>query len=249
MACFIFDGVDYARTLDVVSVDMPALPPTTPDLRYAAGRDGAVLAGNPCGPMTVKITARLAADSIDERDIQREWAMVAARMRTKEPKPLYLTEDRYRLAVLSNDTQLEFSTYSATAELTFLCPDPIAYGAERTFTVPSGGAVSFIVGGSYRAAPRIEADAVRDASSQVWGVRLDEGDYIYVETGGPSARHVVLDCAKRTCVVNGTASLPTLESDWIELEPLDEDGNPIVHVLRMDEGTGEATVTLTERWR
>lgn len=241
MACFIFDGVDYANILDVASIEMPALPQTSPDLRYATGRDGALLAGNAFQPLEITVKARLATDTIDERDIQRRWAEVAARMRTAEPRPLSISEGIYRNAVLQDESPLDFKTYSAVAELKFLCPDPVAYGIERTVTVPSGGSVTFNVGGTYRTRPKVTAQAVRNSSSNLWGIRLDGADYIHVATGSASARAVSIDCDARTCTVAGNAAMITLDSDWLELEPG-------THTLAMDNGTGEATVTFRERW-
>ena len=120
MACFVFGGIDYSDVLDVESIDMPALPATSPELRTASGRDGALLAGNRLEPLEIKIKARLATDGIDPRDIQRRWAQEAARMRSEEPQALYLTQGVYRMAVLADASPLEFRSYSATAELTFL---------------------------------------------------------------------------------------------------------------------------------
>ena len=241
MACFVFDGVDFGEVLEVASIDIGALPETTPDMRYAPGRDGAELAGNVLAPLEIKIKARLVTDATDERDIQRKWSEAAALLRTGEPRPLSLSEGRYWLAALTGKSPLEFKTYSATAELTFVCPDPVAYGAEREVTVPSGGSATFVVGGTYPAKPTIAAQAVRDASSLVWGLRLDEGDYVHVATGNAAARPVAIDCDRRTCLVNGDVALPTLYSDWLELAP----GK---HTLRNDEGTGAATVAFRERW-
>lgn len=241
MACFVFDGVDYSSLVDVASIEMPALPKAAADLRTATGRDGALLAGNPLEPMTIKVKARLAVDSIDPRDIQRAWALVAAGMRTDGPRKLNLTEDVYRMAVLTDAVPLDYNSYSAIGELTFVCPDPVAYGDERTVTVPSGGSVTFEVGGTYPAKPAIAAEAVRDGSSLVWGVRLDAGDYVHVATGAAAARDVEVDCDKRTCTIEGDPSMITTDSDWLVLEPGE-------HTLAMDNGTGAATVTFTERW-
>lgn len=241
MACFVFGGVDYADILDVASIEMPAIPESAPDLRYASGRDGALLASNDLKPLYIRVKVRLATEHIDPRDIQRRWAEVAATMRHAEPEMLSLADGIWYLAVLADDSRLEFNTYSAFATLTFLCPDPVAYGDERTVEVPSGGSVDFLVGGSYPARPVINAAAVRDSVSNIWGVRLDSGDFIHVATGSASVRNVEADCAARTCIVNGNPALPTLDSDWLVLEP-----GP--HTLEMDNGTGAATVTFRERW-
>lgn len=241
MACFVFDGIDYAGTFEVASIEMSALPTTVPDLRSAAGRDGSYLASNPLSPLEIRVEARIATGATDPRDIQRIYAEAVAPLRTADPRPLFLTEGLHRLAVLAEESPLEFKTYSATAKLKFICPDPVAYGEEKTFTVPSGGSRTFTVGGTYPAKPRITASAVRNASSLVWGLRLDEGDYIHVATGSGSSRAVAIDCGERTLKVAGSAALPTLDSDWLGFEPGE-------HVLRMDNGTGAATVSYVERW-
>jgi hypothetical protein len=117
----------------------------------------------------------------------------------------------------------------------------VAYGAARTVTVPSGGSVEFNVGGTYKTMPRITANAARDSSSLVWGLRLDGGDFVHVATGSNAVKSVLIDCAERICTVAGAVALPTLDSDWLELEPG-------THTLAMDNGTGAATVVFTERW-
>lgn len=241
MGCFVYDGVDLASTFEVLEVEIPAIAPVTADLRQAAGLDGAAFAGSKLGPLEITVTARIATAIIDPRDIQRTWADAVAAIRKTEPKPLYLVEGRYRNAILVEDTPLEFATYSATGKLKFACPDPVSFGTSRSVTVPSGGSVTFEVGGTYPAAPYISASAVRDSSSQVWGLRLDSADFIHVATGSASARAVRIDCAKRTLTVASAAKLPTLDSDWLSLPP----GS---HTLQMDNGTGAATVTFAERW-
>ena len=101
--------------------------------------------------------------------------------------------------------------------------------------------MTFNVDGTYKAAPVITANATRNASSLVWGLRLDEGDYLHIATGSASARPITANCGERTLSVNGSVAIPTLDSDWLELEPG-------VHTLRMDNGTGAATVTWRDRW-
>lgn len=241
MACFVFGGIDYGERLDVETIEAPAIAKSSPDMRYAAGRDGGYLAGNRLDPMEIKVKARLATDRIDEREIQRMWADVAATMRHDGPVPLSLVDGFYWMAVLADEPKLKFRHYSATAELVFLCPDPVAYGAVRRLTVPSGGEVRFKVDGTYPAKPRIVASAVRDAESLVWGLRLDDGDHVHVATGSAQARSVALDCDARTCTVNGATALPTLDSDWLAFAPGE-------HTLEMDHGTGAAELVFTERW-
>lgn len=243
MGCFVFGNLTLSDDFEVLGIEMPAMAPTAPDLRPIPGRDGAVLAGNDLGPLEIKVTARIATDTIDPRDIQQIWADKVAPIRNAGEQLLKLTADRGRMAVLTGESPLEYATYSATGTLTFTCQDPIAYGASRTENVPSGGSKTFTVGGTAPAMPTITANAVRNSTSLVWGIRLDGGDFVHIATGSASSRSVVVDCAARTCTVAGTATLPTLDSDWLALEPGE-------HTLAMDYGTasGGATVTFTERW-
>lgn len=120
-------------------------------------------------------------------------------------------------------------------------PDPYRYGKVRSVTVPSGGSVTFLVGGTRPTPVSLEASAaVRSSGSTVWGVRFDENEFMHLATGSASARVVKIDSSTRAVTVgNGTAML-TLDSDWAVLSP----GR---HTARMDEGTGAATLTWRER--
>ncbi|MBR0403778.1 MAG: phage tail family protein [Eggerthellaceae bacterium] len=242
MACFIFGSIELTERFEVKGIEMPAIASSTVDVRSVPGMDGGVLVSNDLDPLEIKVTCRLTTDTIDPREVQQAWADAVARIRRAGTQALYLTPDRFRMAVLAGETPLEYANYSATGELTFLCADPVAYGREREITVPSGGSVTFHVDGTYPTAPTIAAaSAVRDGTALVWRLRLDGGAYIAVETGSASARKVDADCARRVCKVADAVKLPTLESDWIVLEP----GS---HTLQMDKGTGAATVTYRERW-
>lgn len=242
MGCFVYDGVDLESRFEVAKVEIQAIPSISLDLREASGINGAAIAGKRLDPMEVAVTVRMATEYIDERDIQRVFAEEMAPLVTDEPKPLYLSDGRYHMAILHDSTVLEFGTYSATCELKFLCADPIAYGMERTVTVPSKGSVEFEVRGTWPAKPAISApSAVRDGTALIWGICLDSNDHLHVLTGTSSAVAVEMDCPERTCTVAGATALPTLDSDWLELEPG-------THTLANDYGTGAATVTYVERW-
>ena len=241
MTMLIFNGNSLSDILEIESITMPAMAPVAVTTRDAPGRDGAAFCGSRMEPMEIVVKARLATKCIEPAEIQRQWSRVAALLRSDGPAPLTIAPGLYRMAVLSEETPLKFRSYSATAELRFLCADPVAYGDERTITVPSGGSVTFEVFGTYPAAPKIAAQAVRDAEALVWGIRLDSGDYIHVATGSADAQAVEIDCADRTCKVASSAAVPTLDSDWLALEPG-------THTLVMDKGTGAATVTFRERW-
>ena len=126
-------------------------------------------------------------------------------------------------------------------ELSFQANDPCRYGEVRSITVPSGGSATFRVDGNIPAIASITASAaVRSSGSTVWGVRFDEGDFVHIATGSSSARKVEINGATRSAKVAGAVSMITLDSNWPSLAP----GN---HTVRMDEGTGAATLTWQER--
>ena len=162
----------------------------------------------------------------------------------RDEAPLAFSDDDglYYMAVPTGAMQPERYLNAVNVHVELALADPIMYGRTCEIVVPSGGSTTFKVGGSYPAQPVIEASAVRNASSLVWGLRLDDGDFMHVKTGSSSARTVKLDCAERTLVLNGDVALPTVDSDWLAFEPG-------VHTLAMDNGTGAATVTFVERWQ
>lgn len=242
MTTFLFNGINMTQYLDVAGFEVGALPQIAVDAREVSGRDGTAFMGTTLAPLLLTVEARLAANTIEPSEIQREWARVASLLRTAEPAPLSVSPGIYRMAVLSDETPLEFQTYSATAKLQFYCPDPVAYGATRAVEVPSGGSATFVVSGTYPTRPAISAPAaVRDASALAWQLRLDDGDYLRVETGTGLPCAVELDCRARTCKVAGATRLPTLDSDWLVLEPGE-------HTVANDLGTGACTLTYAERW-
>lgn len=203
-------------------------------------RNGSIVIGSTWADSTVSFTVA-AIGTAEER--RNAFSTLGMWFDVDEPKKLCLpdTPGRYYLAVPDGVIELNRHIGAETAKVTFALTDPIAYGREMTLTVPSGGSISFNVGGTYRARPRITASAVRDSSSQVWGLKLDNADFVHVVTGSASARSVDIDCDGRTCIVNSSTSMITLDSDWLELAPG-------THTLVMDKGTGAATVKYRERW-
>ena len=167
-----------------------------------------------------------------------KWLMV------DEPKPLYLpdTPDRYYLAVPGAGLDLTRGIGGEMAQVTFTLVDPVAYGDTQTASLPSGGSVSINVNGTAPTYLNVVANsAIRNSSAQVWGVQVDSVDYVHVVTGSSSSRKVEIYSDERVCKVQDALTLPTLDSDWLKLEPG-------AHTVAMDYGTGAATLSWVERW-
>lgn len=216
---------------------------SVPDYIEVPGRDGAAVRGSRFGLSTVSFAIAAIGTAAARRaalSTLGSWLDVDAPARLVLPD----TPDRYYMAMPSGPVQMTRGCGAEMAALAFDIVEPAAYGATRTATVPSGGSVTITVNGTYPTAPKIyAASAVRDSSALVWGIRMDSGDFVHLDTGTASARRVDIDCAARTSTITAsrTAKLLTLDSDWLVMKP----GS---HVLQMDKGTGAATVTWVERW-
>lgn len=236
----IYDGHDFS-TLFVWGDPELSILNAQPDVREVSGRNGAAFVGLKYGTSTVAFTVAAQGNAEQRRvafSMLGQWLMV------DEPKALYLpdTPDRYYLAVPSGALDLKRAIDAESAKVTFMLTDPVARGDSQTASLPSGGSVSINVNGTAPTYLNVAAaSAVRDGTSQTWGVRLDASDYLHVATGSNSARSVEIDSEERTCKVQGALALPTLDSDWLVLEPG-------THTVAMDYGTGAATLSWVERW-
>lgn len=163
-------------------------------------------------------------------------------LRVDAPKKLVFGDEggRYRMAVPAGlPSMQEWHDYSTIA-LEFHCPHPALYGASGTATLSTSSS-SFQVGGNYPALAVVSSSDATKSGSGLWGVRFDNRAYMRVPHAASGAVAVRIDAEARTARVNGSASMVTLDSDWVELAP----GS---HSARIDQGGGTATLTWTERW-
>ena len=219
-------------------------PPTAnADTVNVPGRDGAILR---------EVTYESRTITLECRAFERRWedfeslrdTLVTHLMTRDEVKLVVRTHpNEYYMAHLNSITEGDRigGTGIGYFELEFIANSPWRYGERRTVTIPSGGSVTFLVGGNMPAKASVNASAaVRSSGSTVWGVRFDEGDFVHINTGSSQSRRVEIDGVNRYARVAGAVSMITLDSNW----PLFQPGS---HIARMDEGTGEATLTWQER--
>jgi len=235
----IFDGHDLSDVVDVGVPNIGALASKT-TYETVPGRNGKVVTGHTWDSFNVEFMVYAHGTPDECREALSRLGMW---LDVDEPKRLVLPDwsDRQWLAMPDGDVPLARYVGDESGKVRFVMTDPIAYGARRGVTVPSGGSVSFFVGGTYKTVPRIVGTVKRDSSSHQWGIRLDEEDYLHVEIGVSSNVSLTLDCGECTCTVSGAVSLPTLSSDWLEL-------SPGYHTLRNDLGSGSVSVSWEERW-
>ena len=206
------------------------------------GRNGSLFAGVTHAQRTITLRLTTMNKSITAR--QAAARALAAILAVDEPKPLQISIDDglYYMAIPQSGDDATRWVNATQFEVTFECPDPVAYGQERTVTVPSGGSVTFTVGGTYPTMPTISASAAKKNSGiGGWRVALEDGSYIFATIpSGVTSAPVIADCEARTLKVNGNTALLIPAADWLVLEPGE-------HTLTMT-GTGAATVTYNERW-
>ncbi len=232
-----FDGQSLTDLFYVSDLQAPLLPRdiATTDV---PGRDGTIVTGAPLSARTIRLRLTVRGRTIeDRRAAERTLAGILA---VDEPKPLAMSIDGglYWLAVPNASSNGERFLNADRFDVEFLCADPVAYGEERTVTVPSGGSVTFDVGGTYPTTPVVSAPAAKP-SGGVWGL-LDSYDSTQLTVQLAGTRAVVADCGRRVLTVAGATTLLVPTSDWLVLAP----GR---HTLTMT-GTGAATLTYRERW-
>lgn len=218
-------------------------PKARADTVDVPGRDGSVLRSVTYGPRDITLECRVFSDKW--ADFDGVVDELAAHLMGHGTMPVVLrthpdeTYEAYLSSIEPGDRV--GGTGIGYVELALVAPDPYRKGKTQHATIPSGGSATFLVGGTEPAAVRITAPAaVRKQSSQVWGVRFDDQEFIHVITRSASSRSVTIDCEKRHVELENATTLPTIDSDWPVLKP----GK---HTVTMDNGTGAATLEWTER--
>lgn len=233
-----WDGEELSAGWTLVSDRREQLLPTDVATIDVPGLDGALFGGVTRAVRQVTLALHVMGPFGERAPHVRE---LAARLAVDGPRPLMFSDEAplWRMAVPNADPEgVAFYNADGYADVKFVCPDPWFYGEEAGVTVPSGGSVTFTVGGTAPTMPIVTAPAALNGSGGVWRLMLD--DTTYIAASVPSARSLVCDCVDRVLRVNGTVTLLRPDADWLVLEPG-------THTLAMT-GTGAATVTWTERW-
>lgn len=235
-----FDGHELSRDYYVSDLRDPLLVRTI-GMQDVPGRDGSIFTGVKLAPKTISLRFTAVNKSMEAR--RAAGRRLAALLAVREPRPLQISVDDglYYMAIPQSSDDAAQWVNATSFEVAFECPDPVAYGAERVITVPSGGSVTFEVGGTYQTMPVVSASAAANGSGGYWRITKEDGSYIMATIpNGISTAPVVADCSARTLKVNGSTAMLVPQADWLVFEPGE-------HTLTMT-GTGAATVTFNERW-
>lgn len=233
-----FDGTELTEHYLCSDLARPLLPRSV-GTQGVGGLDGEVFTGASLSPRTVRLTLTTVCRDMARR---QAWSRrLASALAVDGPRPLRLSIDDglWLMAVPTSDGDATRRLAATSFDVTFQCPDPVFIGEERTVTVPSGGSVSFRVGGTWPTSPTVEVSGASAGTDGLWRLALEDGRYLLAR---PTARGSALsfDCAGRTLRVDGATALLAPEASWLRLAPG-------THTLAMA-GSGTATVRFTERW-
>ena len=213
----------------------------TNEFQTVAGSDGAKFTGSTLGQC--RLSMRMLVLDRSKSGMRDAMRTIMPLLQSDGPQQLSFSSDDglYYMAVLDGEQPFAEYIRNGYLQVNFVTDGPAMYGETKTVTVPSGGTATIYVGGTYPTYVRVEGNVSGDATSHMWGVRLDEGDYMHIVTQTTEARNVVIDSGEGVGYVQDTFTLPTMDSDWFVLKAG-------VHTIRNDVGSGACTVTWQERW-
>lgn len=199
-------------------VEWPAAHSLAAETARVPGRPGLALLSADVEPLELRVRLHLDApealtfaERAEVRRTIRAWLLADGGGTLAVPGEPGL---EWHDAVCAGSTGWPTPLADASATVTFLCLDPIAYGAER-----SSAGDAFEVGGTWPTQPVVELTATAGSGASVACVAT--GERVELARTLAAGDLVRVDCAAQTVAVNGvdaTADV-TLESDFFGLAP------------------------------
>lgn len=127
MTSFIFNGYDFAELVRVNDIQRPLLPALNTVMTDVGSLKGTLFNYNSYSQREIKVDYTLIADS-PERLVSVKQ-LVAGKLFTAAPAQLIFSDspDRYYMAILDGDSELDQTSGVAQGTLTFLVPDAVAH--------------------------------------------------------------------------------------------------------------------------
>lgn len=232
---FVFDGNDLTEYLTVSNVTRTILPSRRLNRQELPGRDGELVSAYGMDALEVEVTCNLRANTV--ADVSRQRRLLSAALMAGSVAPLILPDEPHlwTRAIYEGGAEMGRNAHKPEVKLTFLLPDPVAYGEERE--VSFSGSVSLNVGGTLPALPVITA---RPTAGSGWRVtNSDTGEHVEVERRFAGTETVVVDMGLARCTVDGVDVAVTLASDFFSVTGAAQ----LIEV-----SGGSASVSWVERW-
>lgn len=127
MTSFIFNGYDFAELVRVNDIQRPLLPALNTVMTDVGSLKGTLFNYNSYSQREITVDYTLIADS-PERLVSVKQ-LVAGKLFTDAPAQLIFSDspDRYYMAILDGDSELDQTSGVAQGTLTFLVPDAVAH--------------------------------------------------------------------------------------------------------------------------
>lgn len=233
----IYNGHDFKNILRDELISRTFLPGINVSTVEVPGRHGSLFADAKLDPLAISVTVRLIPGFRSNYGYSYEESRrkIAGMLFSRKPSKLILRDDptRYYYAILSGESQIEKLLGTGQSTLTFICPDPIAIGAERKITL-NEGLTSFHLDGT---APSFPIFSIKAQSDEV---KVSRGNrYVLPNMKLTKGDVIEIDCANERVTVNESTVGVSLFSDYFGVES----GTNSVTV---DGGSG--ILTANERW-
>lgn len=232
----VFGDLDLSNRLYVSDVTRTIAPTRRFTQTDVPGLDGQLVSPNGMEPLEITVTGHIKEHLM--QDVAEARKSLAASLMSSEPQKLILGDDQetYMMAYYKGGAAPSRLMHCPDVELTFLCADPVSFGAAHVQELRAGSPTQVAAGGTYKALPVVECTP---SEGSTWRLsNWTTGEYIQVDAPFDGSDKLVLDFATQRCTVNGADHAVTLGSDYFPLTPLAQE-------LRC---TSAATLTWNERW-
>lgn len=157
----LFLGGQYLSFVAVVNKEIARIAPISRKSKLVPGRPGAVPNGYEVGPRPIKVIVEIEA-ATKEGWLTR-FDELAGFVITEEPVELEFESEpgRFYMAEFEGEMQTREMNIYGQIELNFICNDPYAYKAEKSFQFVNGAA-AITIGGTVESKPIYEIDVLED---------------------------------------------------------------------------------------
>lgn len=213
----IFNGIDFNDYLVVERIRRKLLPPINVVSINVPGDLGARFPTVQVESNIIEVDVRIIEK--DREAVQAKAREVAGLLFTREPKKLKLKDepDKFNMAILQGDIDLEKFMNTGYAVLEFLCLDPLAY-SDNISSFQNINNKDIINNGTAPVFGKITIKIVNE-SPNVKITLQNTGEYIFLE--GPFVTNDILhiDLEKEVVTKNGISIPASLDSDFFKIPP------------------------------
>lgn len=234
-----FNGIeldDYFKILDIRRPILPIVSPNTTNIENGDGSKDSRKSILEEG--TIEVDIKLSSDSlVNKRKAIRNLASMLFSRDVKELK--FKDElDKHYLAKISGNTDLSEVFLYGRATLSFVAPDPIAFGEKKVVSISTNANIK--VNGTYETKPKFIFN-ITSGKTYIQVVNTDSGELVKINHNFIAGNTLTIDFNKKWKTNKNNVVIDedvTFESDFFHLSP---GSNNIVV-------SSPATLEYVERW-